>query len=332
MKVSLENYLSNEHQIFSSQPFEKLNPKHRIYSPYCQFISTYHNVTNEYVNPLNNISLCSIPDISFIEDQTIFFSRDGLIPLLDFMLKYEEPNSNTAQIVVYDKFIDYIPSKWSKNVIPYEIAYKEIWEDNIFQPPKRENLLITVYPCDFIISITNIEKILNSVDKEKYKNVYIFIQYGHSFFKYHDEALKYAYNIINTTNKIFKINTEIITEKHLFGKCNLKDFDFIELNHNGILWSDNILTQRILFAGARPYFRNKIKKSSTHYFNRQSSSHGIILKEKRECGKKFDALKRFILNLNVNNINRILDQKELCSFLFGYLENEIEPTRYFSEF
>lgn len=332
MRANLEEYLSKQHQVFVNLPFKPVSQKHRIYSPYSQFLSTYHNLTSEYINPLNNISLCAIPSIEYIEDNIHFMSRDGLMPLLDFMLKFETPNNTSPQIAIYKPFVDFIPESWSDFVIPFEYSYNEIWTNNIFDKSSRENLLITVYPCDFAISIENVEKTLNKIDRSKYKNVYIFVQYGHSFFKYHDEALKYSYKIINSVNKFFNLNTEIVTEKHLFGKFNLKHFDFLELNHNGILWSDNILTQRILFLGARPYFRETTKLTNEHFFHRQSLSHGLILHPKEKCGKKLNNLKQFLENLKMDSKSRILDQKELCSFLFGYLENEINPTRKFFEF
>ncbi|EQC47901.1 hypothetical protein [Bacteriovorax sp. Seq25_V] len=327
----LEDYLSNTHEVFINHNFSPSSPQNRIYSPYCRFVSTYHNITNEYVNPLNNISLCSIPEIEHIENQQYYMSRDGLIPLLDFFLQFPSPLRTTPQIAVNEQYIDYIPKDWNEYIIPYKFAYCPIWKNPFNEIENRDNLLITLYPCDHIISLENIKKILEDISPQQYKKVYIYVQYGHSFFKHHDEVLRHTYKVINDMNRHFKCETEIITDTHLFGKVDLKTCNFLELNHNGILWYDNFLIQRILSKGARPHFTTECQIDDKSFLHRQSLNHGVVLTEKKSCGSKHGKVKEILQDLNMKDSSRLLDQKELCSFLFGYLENQISPKKIYLE-
>ena len=233
---------------------------HKSSKEVSSFLNYLWPVTVEYHSPLNPIFLTGVSDLGHLSMCPVYQVRDGLVPLLWFFRKHPVPGKFSGKLLIHQKYVDYVPTKWRSRVGSYEIESLDTIKSR--QPKK---LLLAGLVMESCCSLEFLEERLlelcreytaNELSKMEIKALLL----GRSD-QFGDEHKHEYYG--NFCKKIFMklgLNIQFINWRIFHGMESLAGYEILEFNE-GLLCADSFMTFNALSRG-HPFKTRKSPESS----------------------------------------------------------------------
>jgi hypothetical protein len=143
---------------FSAHGASKLRGRIRAPSPeLVAFINFIWPHGLDYFSPLNPVFVSEALDAAALNSHSIWFARDGLVPLLWYFRAHPKPSGLKARILVHEEIMPYVPSSWRSHVSGWRI------ESTIEASRPAGQVLLTGLMMDTYCSLDALQKQLETL-------------------------------------------------------------------------------------------------------------------------------------------------------------------------